>query len=599
MTNTQPLDDNLESLDENKNNFADFSETSKTLQEVKYSVTTWTQSLEPLKNEIVVDTSSTEKVYNKNKYSVSFICDFIEKNNLDKIKKFLNIPYAQNKTNAIECVFVWGMIWQILTMGSVYHDEEYIQNFGTKPMNVYEFIFALENPKLASKAIALFNTHPQMITGIDRMGQIFAKRKLTEISQLNLPHDVQAFILKHYTIYNPSDEKNNHFQKPVYDEYNKIQNDGTHTEEAILAIKDPQSFIIMLSNIGYDVRGLSIYDGNLVSYDANPVTKEIVLIYDYYRHKNAFFGSFIDRLHLNDSIVLNFIQAGIESYDHDLNNGKVYWTPADYIIDGMKTYQYNKDKVILKTSGDVYYFYHTNTGIDYSNLVPASHMWWTEGKTSLENSGMHIKAFSSPITKHYIKKEVSAVLSNPMVHGAFIVTASHGSPQAQGFSKDAWNSISRLVNTSNDQSYITYEDIGNALIERYKKSKNLGSDNVIYIGSCHSADFNQNVIDYVKSKLKNIGVDPKKLIFPIMISNSERGNLGMASSGMLIEIAKVLKEKGKVTIDDLIKIVDKIKNMGWTKPSIFMNSNDTGGMRQLSMNQDEVVSDRDNSNLAA
>ncbi|MEI6773614.1 MAG: hypothetical protein WCL18_02035 [bacterium] len=181
------------------------------------------------------------------------------------------------------------MIGDILTMGSVYHDESYIQHFGTQSMNVYEFIFALENPKLASKAIALFNTHPQMITGIDRMGQLFAKRKLTEISQLNLPHDVQTFILTHYTIYTPSNEKNNHFQKPVYDEYNKIQNDGTHTEEAILTIKDPQNFIIVLSNIGYDVRGLSIYDGNLVSYDANPVTKEVALIYDYYRHKHAFF----------------------------------------------------------------------------------------------------------------------------------------------------------------------------------------------------------------------------------------------------------------------------------------------------------------------
>ncbi|MEI6773615.1 MAG: hypothetical protein WCL18_02040 [bacterium] len=40
----------------------------------------------------------------------------------------------------------------------------------------------------------------------------------------------------------------------------------------------------------------------------------------------------------------------------------------------MKTYEYTKDRVILKTSGDVYYYYHTHVGTDPSNHIPASQM---------------------------------------------------------------------------------------------------------------------------------------------------------------------------------------------------------------------------------
>ena len=111
------------------------------------------------------------------------------------------------------------------------------------------------------------------------------------------------------------------------------------------------------------------------------------------------------------------------------------------------------------------------------------------------------------------------------------------------------------------------------MLERYDTSSNLGESNLIYLGSCGSADFTQNLYAYVSTGLANRGVDPRSVNWPTIISTADRGNVGysgVTNPGDLI--AKEIRKDGKVTYQDLMEINEQVEKEGWANPTLWVST---------------------------
>ncbi len=203
---------------------------------------------------------------------------------------------------------------------------------------------------------------------------------------------------------------------------------------------------------------------------------------------------------------------------------------------------------------------------------------WTDTPQRLVDSGLLSKDIVEYSHSSDLKKQYLGTISDPFVQNSIIMTRNHGDSERQHFAgllSGWWYRPSRLRDalSSGTSTVISYRDIGDSLLERYDTSSNLGESNLIYLGSCGSADFTQNLYAYVSTGLANRGVDPRSVNWPTIISTADRGNVGysgVTNPGDLI--AKEIRKDGKVTYQDLMEINEQVEKEGWANPTLWVST---------------------------
>ena len=242
----------------------------------------------------------------------------------------------------------------------------------------------------------------------------------------------------------------------------------------------------------------------------------------------------------------------------------------------IKTYAEIRNKVVVdKDNTRFYAFVHRFEPEGYQKDAEGR---WTDTPQRIVDSGLLSKDIVEYTHDSDLKKQYLSTISDPFVQNSFIMTRNHGDSERQHFAgllSGWWYRPSRIMDalSSGMDTVISYRDIGDSLLERYDKSSNLGDSNLIYIGSCGSTDFTENLYAYVSTGLANKGVDPRSVNWPTIISTADRGNFGysyVTSPGDLI--AKELSKDGKVTYHDLMEINEQVEKEGMYNPTLWVST---------------------------
>jgi len=267
---------------------------------------------------------------------------------------------------------------------------------------------------------------------------------------------------------------------------------------------------------------------------------------------------------LKDSNKLAFVMAGVQNYA-DLG-----LEPIKAVANSLEVFFERKQKnpVLFDKNYDLHIYSFAREG----GFIPGEPDF---GKTEEIIASGFDNVISKNIEKNgrSLKKEIIMDLSNPDIQTSVFAFNNHGTPNFQ-----ALGSVrSAILPFKNKQMIISDDDMANALFKRYIASADNPSErtfgnNVIFIQSCFSGDYVENVQSKLRNRLSRINVDSSQVQFPTIISLTDKGSSGRASG-----IAPNLKQKmqdGDITLQDFLDIQGEKIEEGLDFPTIWFNQVD-------------------------